>query len=195
MSRSSIVRASPSGTPFSMVEQHLRVVDAGVGEGAAAVDVAERVHAFGAGPRALVDDHVAALVGVHAGQVQVESVGVRAAAGRHQQVRPRDDPSVVQVDVDAGPVPSDARHRRPHREADALALQDRAHLGGDVGILARQHLGRRLDQRHPRAEAPEGLPQLERDVARTDHHQVFGQHLELEEPRVVEPGNVRQARR
>ena len=69
------------------VEDHLRVVDAGVGEGAARVDVAEGVYAVCGRARAPVDADVAALVGGDAGRRPVESIRVGATAGGDEQVR------------------------------------------------------------------------------------------------------------
>ncbi len=58
----------------------LEVVVGGVGEGAAAVAVAERPDARHVGAQLVVDGDVAARVGRDAGLVEPEIVGVRAAA-------------------------------------------------------------------------------------------------------------------
>ena len=63
---------------------------------------------------------------------------------------------------------------------DAVLREDRADRLGDVGVLAGQELRPALDHGDLAAEAPEGLRQLDADIAAAEHDQVRGQPVELE---------------
>ena len=65
-------------------QQDLRILVRGMGEGAAAVDVAQRPYARNRGLEARTDDEEAALVGLDS--VVTEQIRVGLAPGRHQQV-------------------------------------------------------------------------------------------------------------
>ena len=75
-----------AGVRQQVVGDDLVVVVRGVGEGALAVAVAERPDARVGGAQALVDLDVAALVGLDAGRVQAEVVGVGHPADGEQEV-------------------------------------------------------------------------------------------------------------
>ena len=103
----------------------LEVVVGGVGEGAAAVAVAERPDAGDVGGQALVDRDVAARVGRDAGASSAEVVGVRPPADGQQHVR--SDGLAV------GPSAQSTETATPslvRREADALGV------GADRDALA-----------------------------------------------------------
>ena len=73
----------------------LEVVVRGVGERAAAVAVTHRPDVLDVGPALVVDDDVAARVGLHARVLQAQIVGVGPSSDRHQQVRTGDGVSAV----------------------------------------------------------------------------------------------------
>lgn len=53
-------------------------------------DVPDREHTRRSRLEAVVDANVPLRIGLHAGRVKVEPVGIRHTAGRDEQVRPRD---------------------------------------------------------------------------------------------------------
>ena len=108
----------------------LEIVVGGVGEGAAAVAVAERPDARDIGGQAVVDDDVAARVGCDAGLVEAEIVRIRSTPDGQQDMRA--DHLGGSPDVQSTPTatPSACGSKRdafgvgPHR--DTLALEDLA---------------------------------------------------------------------
>ena len=187
--------------PVAAVQQvrgeDLVVVVGGVGEGAAAVALAERPDAGDVGGELVVDRDDAALVRFNASGVEAEVVGVGLAAHGEEDVGAEllgrafgavdvhGDPAVVAGEADALRVGADAH---------ALVLEDAAHGLRDVGVLAADDLGPLLDHRHLGAQAAEGLGELEADVAAADDDEVAGQLFEREHAGVVE-GRRRRGRR
>ena len=170
----------------------LVVVVRGVREGAAAIAVAERPDAGGAGAAQLVvDGDEAARVGGDAGRVEAEVGGVGLAADGEQQVRARHVglaavSHAVCTRTPFAPSRATDRHFALARIAmpsrSSTCCNGRRHLF----VLARDDARAHLAHRDLRAEAAEDLRELEADVAAADHHQVLGQVVEFEDAAVVE---------
>ena len=100
----------------------------------------------------------------------------------------------MQADDDALALFIQLHALRVRAQADALALEDRADLGGDVIVLARQQLRHSLDHRHLGAEAPVHLREFQPDIAAADDHQVRRPEIHLHDAAVGEERNVLHAR-
>jgi len=121
-------------------DHDLVVVPRRVREGAAAVAVAHRPHAFGTGAALLVDLDVAARVGLDAGHRQPQAVGVRAPADGQQHVAADDARLAASTGGTHGNALAFGGQRQAfgaELEAHAFGLQDAADAVGDVGVLAR----------------------------------------------------------
>ncbi|MFO1060379.1 MAG: hypothetical protein U1E53_25835 [Dongiaceae bacterium] len=131
-----------------------------VGEGAAAIALAERPDALGRGPQLVVDRDVAAAVDRDAGPVEPEIAGVGRAPDGEQQVRAdRLGRPVVAAEpghhLVAAPFQGRAFGMEP--DGDALGLEDRLNGGRDVLVLAPDQPVGHLDHRDPAAEAAADL--------------------------------------
>ena len=173
----------------------LEVVVGGMGEGAAAVAVAERPDAGHVGGQGVVDGDVAARVGAHAGLVEAEVVGVRPAADRQQDVRadrlgrrprcsrpPTATPSVVRRQADAlgaGPDARCLRASRISRIAAETSSSSRAIRRGAISTIVT--VG---------AEAPVHLRELEADVAAADDDEMPRHAVERQDRRVGQKRHV-----
>ena len=171
----------------------LVVVVGGVGERAAAIALAERPDAGGAGSEAVVDADEAAGVGLDPGGVEAEVVGVGPAAHRQEHVaarRLRRAVFAAEADLDIAAVRREADALRAGAHRDAVRLQDAADGLGDVRVLAADQARALLDHGDGGAEAVESLGELEADVAAADHDEVAGQRVEGEDRFVVERRHV-----
>ena len=172
----------------------LVVVVGGVGEGAAAVALAERPDAGDAGGEPVVDGDVAAA-----------SVATPAASSPRSSVLGRRPMARRTWLATSPPARRWRSRRRPRRRRacgakrmhsalvrtrDALGLEDAAHRLGDVRVLAADQVRRLLDQGDLGAEAAVALRELEADVAAADHHEVGGQLVEREDAGVGQRRDV-----
>ena len=113
-------------------------------------------------------------VHLHPGRLQPDAVGVRRAPAGDEQVRPLDRASRrLQADGLAGP-PLDAIDDRAGPDLDPLVAQELLDGLGHVRVLAVDQGGVPLDDRHPAAEAAEGLRQLEAHVAAAQDERCSG---------------------
>src|SRR6202022_3495943 len=78
-------------------------------------------------------------------------------------------------------------------DVDALVLQDRLDGVRDIVVLAGCQPRPFLDDRHPGAEAPVHLGELERDVATANDDEMFGHSVEFEDRDVSEELDILQA--
>ena len=119
-----------------------------MGEGAAAVAVAERPDAGNAGPQLVVDGDVAARVDVDAGRLEPEVVGVRPAADGKQHVR-ADDFGVarraIDADRDLGAARGEADAFGIEADGDSLGFEDLADRVRHLLVLAGDEARRLLD--------------------------------------------------
>ncbi len=167
-----------------------------MGEGAAAVAVAERPHALGARPQLVVDLDEAVVVGLDAGGLQPEIVGVGHAPDAEQEVRAGDlgrRAAARGGEADAPVRVGDRVVRRGGDDPDSLALEDLLDRRGDVLVLPGDEPVGLFDHRHPAAEAAVHLRELEADVAAAEQDQVLGQEIDLHHARVGEMGDAVEA--
>ena len=180
-------------------DQDLVVVVGGVGEGAAAVRVADREDSLDVGAKLVVDDDVAVRVGRNARLVEAEIVRVRAAADGEEQMAAHDllrALAAFQADGDAVAafLVGDAFGVQP--DLHAFLLKDRLHRVGHVGVLARDQPVGHLHDGHAAPEAAIHLRELKPDIGAADddemlrqevdvHHRRAGQVVDLFEPRRV----------
>ena len=160
------------------------VVVRSVGEGAAAVAVADSENAGSGGAELIVDGDVAALVGCDAGRGQVQVVGVGHAAHGQQHVRAGDvgrafvafeaDSDLIAAALEMNAVGADAN-------LDAFGFEDVAnHLGG-VFVFVGSEAGGFVDDGDLRAEAAKHLRELEANGAAADDDEVLGELVEIED--------------
>ena len=77
---------------------------------------------------------------------------------------------------------------------DAFAFEDLADRLRDVLVLAPDQPRTHLDNRHPGAEPPVHLREFEPDIAATDHDQVLGDAVQLQDRAVGQKRNLVDAR-
>ena len=126
------------------------------------------------GAAVVVDGHVAALVGVHAGGLQAELLAVGDRADGQQGVGAPGGAPVVAADDHLVAVAVDAHGPRPLEQADASAQQLVLEGGGDLGVLLGQDLLAGHDERDLAAERGEHVHELDAGDARADDHEVLG---------------------
>ena len=123
-----------------------------------------------AGDAVVVDRDVAAGVDLDPGEVEIETVRVRHRSDGEHGVRGADDPTVVAADDDGVVlvVAFDGRRPRTLEQADPAGEEVLLEHGGNLGILGRQHLLARHDQRDVGAERREHVHELDAGDARAD---------------------------
>ena len=137
-------------------------------------DVARRVDVRDVRLAVPVAGDVAAVVDHDARGVATELLGVRDRADREQRVRTVDRAAVVARDEDLVAFAADRGRARALQQLHAAPEELVLEHGRDLGILGRQHLLARHDQRHLRAERAEHVRELDAGHARADHDEVLG---------------------
>ena len=178
--------------------EDLVVVVGGVGEGAAAVALAERPDAGDVGGESVVDRDDAALVRGNARGVEAEVVGVGLAAHGEEDV----GAELLGRAFGAVDVHGDAVRRSGAKRMHSAWVRMRTPSSSRMRRTASETSGSSrpmtwrplLDHRHLGAQAAEGLGELEADVAAADDDEVAGQLFEREHAGVVE-GRRRRGRR
>ncbi len=166
-------------------------------ERAAAVRVSERPDSPHVRAAFVVDLDESAWVGLDARLVEAKIVRVRDAPDREEYVGSDGDrlpAAAVQSDRDPVGALLEADALGVGADLDALALEDRADLGRDVVVLARQKLRCALYNGDFRAETPVHLREFEPDVAAADDHEVLGQEIHVHDRLVREVWNIVNAR-
>src|SRR5258708_202854 len=141
-----------------------------MGEGAAAVAVAECPHARYAGAKLVVDLDVAAGILLDPGAVEPEVVRVRSPSGGDQKVGAGDLPfSAVTVERhdDVVALFLDAEALGVPLRGHPRAIEESRHCLGNIFVLTRNEAWPDLHDRHLAAEAAVHLAKLESDVAAT----------------------------
>ena len=118
--------------------------------------------------------HVAALIDLHTGRVELEAFAVRGRSDAEQRVRPLGDPPVVARDPHSLAVTLDRLCPRPLQQADSSREELRFENRGDLRVLVRQHLLPGDDEAHLRAERAEHVRELDPGDPRADDHEVVG---------------------
>ena len=143
-----------------------------MGEGAAAVAVAERPDRGDARPQHFVGDDKAVAVDLDASCFEAKVVGIRAAADGEKNVRTGDlarPGRSVDRKAYAGCRLFGASTLRLERNRDVLALENVLDCIAHVLVLARHEARRRLYHRHLAPEPPKHLRKLQADVASSEH--------------------------
>ena len=154
-----------------------------VGEGRAANEVADGEDAVGGGALELVDLDLASVVGLDAGGVEIEWVGVgSSAAGDHQVVGL--DLLLAGLHLDAGLLLLDALDLGAGQHLHAVLLELALDDAGHVLVLERQDLVEHLDQRHLDTHARVGGGDLRAGCSGAGDHEGLRHRLE----RVGAPG-------
>ena len=164
-----------------------------MGERAAPVDVAERPNARHVGAQFIVHGYVTACVGLDAGLVESEVIGIGHAPDRQQQMRARDFARFLfatHLHRDAV-----AAFRRAHAlgiepDFDALALQNVGDRGRYFFVLASYQPRPHFHHRDAAAETPVHLRKLESDVTAADDDQMRRQKIDVHHARIGKVGNV-----
>jgi hypothetical protein len=148
-----------------------------VGEGGAADEVADREDALRRGALEVVDLDLAAIVGLHAGRIEVEGIGVGAPpTGDHQIVGL--DLLIAGLDLDARLLLLDALDLRAGQYLHAVLLELALHHTGHVLVLQGEDLLEHLDQGHLDSHAGVGGGDLRAGRAGAGDHQRFGHRIE-----------------
>ncbi len=165
----------------------LEIIVRRVGEGAAAVAIAERPDVRHVGLQGLVDDDIAVRVDLDARGLEPEVVGVGTAPDREQHMRADD------LRFAGGAIDADRDLRAARFEPDAFGLepdlyafrlQDFADRIRDLLVLARHEPRRLFHHRDFRSQAPKHLRELEADVASANDDKAPGQGVEFKQRRV-----------
>src|SRR6185437_15178769 len=128
--------------------------------------------------------HITALVQSDSGCFQADSGSIRNSADGREDVRARQHVCAARgSDCDAHFPSRAALHAidaRGYENVDSFLGKKPVHGRRYIGILARGDAVTVLDDGHPAAKAPEGLRQLEADIAAPEHDEVLGQTVELQ---------------
>ena len=162
--------------------QDLVIVVGGGGEGAPAIDVADRPDARNVGAKLIVDGDETPPVGLDTGLIEPEIVGVG---------NPPDGEQQVGADDLVGPRFASRGEHHPiaafldaytlgiETHLDAFRLQDLLHRGRDILVVAGDQAISHLDDGDAASEAAIHLGELQADIAAADDHQVLGQEVDL----------------
>jgi len=172
------------------------IIVGNVGEGGAALNVAEGVDVLRGGFELFVDADEAAGVGRDGGGGKIQCVGVGNASGGDEEVRAFDFAGLsggAEFHGDAVAGARDFFDSGVEMNLNAVLLKDGGDGFGDVFIFAAEELASALKNRDPAAEAAEELREFEADVAAAKNEEVGGNFGELHDGSAVEEGNVRKA--
>src|SRR5215469_4939836 len=153
---------------------YAKIVDADMCELRAARNLADSPNTGRSCLQSLVDLNISAVGQLNSGYFQPESLSIRSAASRHQQVTARQNLlSSILLDGDAHRVPRFSRHSfnpRIQKNVDALVLKQAAQRFTHVFVFSRHQPSVAIDYRHFAAEPTHCLRQLYSHVA-TAHDQ------------------------
>ena len=150
----------------------------GAGAVAAGIDVGR------AGLLPAVDDDLAVGPGADPGGAEIEPGRVGLAPQRIEEVRGAAGASLASLEKsDRGALLrlGDALNLGAREALDALVLESLPDHGGSLRGVIAQEVGAALDERHPRADAPEKLGEFAGDNPAAEHEDAPGHESEVED--------------
>src|SRR5260370_15508008 len=148
------------------------VVPGGMGELRLPGGIPHRIDIWRARSVVLIDNHKTILIQSHARSAATEIIGVRPSASGHQQLRPANLGTLLELDAN---LPIVSRHLLDHRlklEPNPFASEDLLDLGGDFRIFAREQMWIAIDNGDVGTQPPEHLAKLAADVSTSQNYEL-----------------------
>ena len=135
--------------------------------------VASGIHVFDRGAQVIIDPDCAVALGFDSESLEIETLGIGKTPGGYEQAVSR-DPLARKFDFKSAARVGNRPDRRAGLDAQAFSGQMPCELSPDRFVFARQDVGFKFDQGDLRAQAKEGLPELEPDRRASENHEMLG---------------------